>query len=79
MRFYFHVGNERFVHDKDGIELPDVGAARLEALAYARSLANLEEGFLGRLRGGHVIVVDEEGIEVARVPLPTKRRNQSHQ
>jgi uncharacterized protein DUF6894 len=79
LRFYFHVGGGKFVQDRDGIELADVQAAKNEAVHYAFSLANLEEGFLGRLKGGAVIVVNEEGAEVTRVPLPMPRGNKSQE
>jgi hypothetical protein len=38
-RYYFHVYDDYTALDEDGIDLPDVEAARREALVGARALA----------------------------------------
>ena len=79
MRFYFHVEDGTSMKDKNGVELPDHEAARLEAHNYALNLANLEQGLSGQSKGGQVIVTNEDGHEVVRVPLPTPDRIRSEQ
>ena len=77
LRFYFHVEGGTSLQDKDGVDLPDHQAAQLEAVNYAFSLAQLEEGSSGQSKGGQVIVTDAGGQEVVRVPLPTRGRFRS--
>jgi hypothetical protein len=41
-RYYFSVTNGRPFNDTDGLELPDLAAARQEALGFARDLIRME-------------------------------------
>lgn len=69
-RFYFHIRDgSGLIEDPDGSDLPDLDAARAEALASAREiLAN-------RLRSGEVLdgqsieITDAAGEVLATVPL----------
>ena len=74
VRFYFHVEDGQSLQDNDGRDLPRLSTARLEAIHYALNLSDLEQGFSGRSKGGAVIVTNQEGEEVFRVPLPTGGR-----
>jgi hypothetical protein len=38
-RFYFHLRDEMWVEDEEGIDLPDLGAARSRATAYALEMS----------------------------------------
>jgi hypothetical protein len=69
-RFYFHLrSGDQVIADQEGSELPDVTAARLEALAAARYILadairsgneNIPEAF---------VIADSEGRELDTVPL----------
>jgi hypothetical protein len=41
-RFYFSLANGRSFNDVDGLELPDVEAARAEAIGFASDLMRME-------------------------------------
>jgi hypothetical protein len=41
-RYYFSVANGRLFDDVDGLELPDIAAARVEARGFARDLMRME-------------------------------------
>jgi hypothetical protein len=71
-RYYFHVGNGTKVLDKEGSELLDKQEAHKAAVHLAVDIARLNLGFGGWVRSGHVVVTDENGDEVLKVPLPTK-------
>lgn len=43
-RYYFSLANHRPFTDVDGLELPDVEAARAEAIGFASDLMRLEPG-----------------------------------
>jgi hypothetical protein len=69
-RFFFHIRmSDQVISDQEGLDLPDVAAARLEALAAARYILadairsgsdNIPEAFL---------IADGEGRELETVPL----------
>jgi uncharacterized protein DUF6894 len=42
LRYYFSLKNGRLYNDTDGLELPDIEAARTEAVGFARDLMRLE-------------------------------------
>ena len=58
-RFFFHVYDDTIALDDDGMDLPDVDAARQEALVGARSLI-CEEVSKGRVNLRHRIEVEDE-------------------
>jgi hypothetical protein len=41
-RYYFSISNDRPFDDHDGLELPDVAAARSEAIGFARDLMRMQ-------------------------------------
>jgi hypothetical protein len=41
-RYFFNIANGRSFDDVDGLELPDIAAARAEAMGFARDLMRLE-------------------------------------
>ena len=41
-RYYFSITNGRPFNDMDGLELPDLAAARQEAIGFARDLIRME-------------------------------------
>lgn len=47
-RYYFHLRNEFDAEDEEGLELPDLAAARLSAMEAARELccADIKQGWL---------------------------------
>jgi hypothetical protein len=59
-RFFFHVVDELVSRDDEGIELPDVNAARRAALAGARSMI-CDQVKTGRITFRRVEVENEEG------------------
>jgi hypothetical protein len=69
-RFYFHLREDgELIPDEEGIDLPDLSAARREAIAAARELLaeaikdgkpNVPEAF---------VIADEAGRELDTVPL----------
>ncbi len=66
-RYFFHIYDDLIAHDEEGVELPNVSAARLNALIGARSLI-AEQVKRGYLVLSHWIdVVDEHGEPVMTV------------
>jgi hypothetical protein len=66
-RYFFHVYDDVVAHDEEGIELPNIAAARLNALVGARSLIS-EQVKHGYFEQSHwVDVVDEQGEAVLTV------------
>src|SRR5262245_62553863 len=62
-RYFFHLRfGQRFVPDEEGVDLPSRSAARDDALAAVRDLANPERGGnLRRWASWFVEVADEQG------------------
>jgi hypothetical protein len=58
-RFYFHVYNDVIAIDEEGLELPDLEAAREQAMDSARELV-CESIHKGHLNLDHRIEVDDE-------------------
>ena len=52
------------------MDLPDEAAARIEAGNVADGLTSLQRGFGGRVAGGRVVVIDENGVEILAVSVP---------
>lgn len=68
-RYYFHLHNGAVARDEEGLELPDLDAARQEAIKAARELMG-EDIKAGLLRLGHRIEIrDADGAEVLVVPF----------
>ncbi len=68
-RYFFHVHDDIVARDPEGVELPDLAAARACAIEGARSLmmTQVEEG---RIHLDHWIeVTDQDDREVMRVPF----------
>lgn len=66
-RFFFNVHDDAVTADEEGVELPDVEAAKLEAIRGARSLA-CEQVSNGYLNVSHRIEVqDVDRRQVATV------------
>ena len=63
-RFFFHVLDGSVVKDEDGEELPSAESARAHAAQIAKELAQA-----GEYGGFAVKVLDEQGNEVAYVPI----------
>jgi hypothetical protein len=58
-RFYFHVHDDKTVVDEQGTDLPDLAAARAEAVSGARDLM-CEQVREGRLNLAHRLEVEDE-------------------
>lgn len=68
-RYYFHLHNGTTARDEEGRELPDLEAARQEAISAARELMG-EDLKAGLLRLGHRIEIgDADGSELLVVPF----------
>lgn len=69
-RYFFHLSfGQRLVADEEGVELPNRSAARDEALAVVRELANPEVGGNARRWASWFLqVVDDEG-QFFRTPI----------
>ena len=73
-RFFFHLKARVPNDDMEGIELPDMAAAREEALRFGQELMKVNQA-LGRYgAGGDLIVTNEVGEEVLTVSLPAPKR-----
>lgn len=69
-RYFFNfTDGERVYPDPDGTELPDVAAARAEAIMNARALLRRRFGPTHSLVGWRVCVIDETGRERLSIPL----------
>ena len=66
-RYYFHVYDDIIAHDEEGLELPNLAAARLNALRGARSLIadQVSRGYF--VLSHWIDVVDEKGESVLTV------------
>jgi hypothetical protein len=62
--FFFHVYDDIISHDDEGVDLPSLAAARLQAISGARDIC-AEQVRHGHLELSHWIdVVDESGAKV---------------
>jgi hypothetical protein len=68
-RFYFNVYDDVVATDEEGVSLPNLEAARLQALAGARALMaeQVSRGYL--VRSHWIDVVDEAGTLVLHLPF----------
>jgi hypothetical protein len=69
-RFYFHLRSaDELAQDDEGLELPDLAAAREQAIASAREIVAdaIKAGKTKTLR--HFVIADENGREILTVPL----------
>lgn len=67
--FYFHVYNDEITMDEEGQDLPDIEAARREAVKSARALI-CDDVSKGRLAlSDRIDVVDERGDPVLSLPF----------
>ena len=69
-RFYFHQNvRDGFLEDPDGSDLPDIEAARQEALVGARELwaSAIRDG--RDLLGGSFVIADENGTVLLTIPF----------
>ncbi len=66
-RYFFHVYDDVIANDEEGAELPNIAAARLNALQGARSLIadQVRRGYF--VRSHWIDVVDEQGEKVLTV------------
>ena len=62
-RFYFHLRNDLEVDDEEGIEIPDLAAAREYALFNARSIA-AENVHKGHLNLSHRIEIADDAQRI---------------
>lgn len=69
-RYYFNVYNDLVAQDEEGRELPDVAAAREEAIKGGRALMAEQLVEAGRMRLQHRIeVADENGRVLLTIPF----------
>jgi hypothetical protein len=68
-RFYFNVYDDVVAADEEGVTLPNLDAARLQALAGARALMaeQVTHGYL--VRSHWIDVVDEAGAIILHLPF----------
>lgn len=68
-RFYFNVYDDVVATDDEGVTLPNLDAARLQAVAGARALMaeQVTHGYL--VRSHWIDVVDEAGAVVLHLPF----------
>lgn len=59
-RFYFHIADTQVLPDEDGVELPDLAAARVEAISVAGSMLRDHAMEFWRTGEWRVIVTDED-------------------
>jgi hypothetical protein len=67
-RYYFSLTNDRLFDDTDGLELPDLAAAREEAGGFARDLMRMEPTQRD-WRGWIVRVTDEDQQPLFNLPF----------
>jgi len=69
-RYYFHLRQGTELHaDEEGAELPDLAAARAEALNGLRSLLGEAMRFGDDVKIEALIIADEEGQQLAAIPV----------
>jgi hypothetical protein len=68
-KFFFHVRNgDELIEDFEGMDLPNVVAARAEAIQAARDILAEKVRFGGDLKGDLFEIWDENGL-IESVPL----------
>jgi hypothetical protein len=68
-RYYFSIPNGRAFNDVDGLDLPDIAAARLEAIGFASDLMRMEPE--RRDWSGWIVrVTDQDQKPVFELPFP---------
>jgi hypothetical protein len=72
-KFYFHLKARVPSEDVDGIDLPDVAAAREEAMRFGRELMKVNQGMGDYGSSGSLVVTNEMGEEVLTMYLPAPR------
>ena len=69
-RFYFHIRDEdTLIEDHEGSDLPDLEAARVEALKDARSILAEKVKHGQIIDGQRIEIVDDTGEVVAELPM----------
>lgn len=66
-RYHFNLVGEYVVNDRDGMELPDIEAARRHAIDLARALMARTRIFRAEPTGWSMQVTDADGHEVANI------------
>ncbi len=66
-RFHFNVHDGSDIWDTDGTELPDLRAARVEAIRLAGEVLKDESEHLASGEAWHMNVVDERGAVLFRI------------
>jgi hypothetical protein len=73
MLFHFKLTDGSVVEDIEALELSDLDAAREEAVGLARDLTRETFGHRREWSNWTVIVADDSGEQVIRVPISEKR------
>lgn len=66
-RYFFHTQNGQVVRDRTGTELPDLAAARSEAVRAAGEMLRDSADEFWRTGGWSLSVSDEQGLELFRL------------
>jgi hypothetical protein len=72
-KFYFHLKARVPSEDVGGIELPDVTAARAEAVRFGRELTKVNQTLGGYGSSADLVVTNEVGKEILTMHLPAPR------
>lgn len=72
-KFYFHLKDRVPSKDLDGLELPDVAAARAEAVRFGRELTKVHQAMGGYGSNADLIVTNEVGEQVLTMYLSAPR------
>ena len=68
-RYHFHVHDERGIVDEEGIDLPDLPTAQMEAIRLTGGMLLDDASLVHSYAGWHVSVADPDGLLLLRVDV----------
>ena len=68
-RYHFHIHDEHGLLDEEGIDLPNLASAQMEAVRLAGAMLLDDASLIHNQDGWHLSVVDTDGAPLLRVEV----------
>ena len=68
-RYHFHIHDEHGLLDEEGIDLPNLASAQMEAVRLAGAMLLDDASLIHKQDGWHLSVVDTDGAALLRVEV----------